>query len=177
MVRDKDFLLAVYEWFNKMLELVKKRIYSPLFNFYDMLTGEEKKDFIETPSKYKYNPYISKYYLNFIYEMIKYLKLSGNQSQLKGKGISYKSKTSNTFMEDSSIINQAIGCLKNVYEVYKSAEKKKETIENEDDLAYQDITNYTLDILLELLNLSVDTKSLSSEDQKYEYSVIYLFLI
>ena len=134
-----------------MLELVKKGIFIPIFNFYDKLNDDEKKDFIETPSKYKYNPYISKYYLNFLYEMIKYLKSSMNQSHLTGKGISNKS-TSSTFIEDSSIINQAIGCIKNVYEVYKATEKRKEILEVEDDLAYQDITNYTLDILLELLN-------------------------
>ena len=137
-----------------MLDLVNQKQYRQIFGFYEMLSLEEKKDFINTPSKYKFNPYISKYFLNFVYEMIKCLKTNSFSSELdnEAKIVTDSSKTS--FLEDDGIITQAVGCVKNVYEVHKLNEKTNVTLNLEDDNCYQEITYYSIDILLELLNVS-----------------------
>jgi len=153
-VQRLGFKLAVYEWFNKMLDLVYQKQYQLIFCFYEMLSLEEKKDFINTPSKYKFNPYISKYFLNFVYEMIKSLKTNSFSSELnkEAKIVTDSSKTS--FLEDDGIITQVVECVKNVYEVHKLNEKTNVTLNLEDDICYQEISYYSIDILLELLNVS-----------------------
>ncbi len=88
--------------------------------------------------------------------MIHYLKASSipTISEGMGKLITNKTKSYSNFIEDLDIITEIVSCFKNTYESYKLVEKSSETMFMDDDLAYQDIICYSINILLELLNLS-----------------------
>jgi len=160
-----------------MIDLIKRKLYIPIFNFYDMLNTIEQQEFLSIPQRYNYNPYISKYYLNFVYEIVKFLKSSKNDQKVTGGKVI--SKGSKDTIDDSCIINQTIGCLKNVYDIFNLNVKNNTPANIEDELCYVDITNFGIDILLELISVSADSKVMSSEDQKTDYSVrnIVLFNI
>jgi len=39
-----------------MIDLIKKKLYIPIFNFYDMLNTIEQQEFLSIPQRYNYNP-------------------------------------------------------------------------------------------------------------------------
>lgn len=150
------YQILIYEFFYKLIELISLKVYLPIFSFYDELSLEQKYDFFKIPSKCNFNPYITKIFTKFIYEVVKYIKSSSTptDSELLGKGKSNKPELSNLFIEDTTIIKEIINCIKNINEVYKTNEDTNTTVYWEDDYAYQDILNNCISTIIELVTIS-----------------------
>lgn len=128
-----------------------------------MLHLEEKKQFLSTPFTSSFNPYITRHFYRFLFEMTKLIKVSLSDNYYKVE--SNKSLTSKlnivNYMEDILIINQLILYLKHVNDLFKStttSDKSNQKVTTpkiellpEEIYAYKDSIMYGLNILNELI--------------------------
>ena len=142
---------------------------APIFNFYRMLTPDEKIDLLTIPARSAFNPYLTRHFYIFLFEMMKLIKASlGDNFYKVNKSNTINSKLNivNNSNEDNLIISQIIICLKNAYEFCKdknvSCFNKNKTNKNnnninidiaivEDMFIYKDIILYTMNILVEMI--------------------------
>jgi len=130
--------------------MTKAKVYAPIFNFYALLKEEEKKNFIIIPTKHEFNPYITKPYFNFIFEMVKLLKTAQTENTISSPD-DLNLLNQNNFIEDSFIITQIFDCFKNIFELTKNNRENHITLNLEDKYTYRDMIHFCINILLELV--------------------------
>jgi len=134
-----------------------------------MLTIEEKKDFISIPSRSLFNPYLTRHFFMFLFEMVKLIKasLSDNYYKVESQKTLKTKLNIVNYMEDNLVITQIIQSLKNINDTYKGTPISQNSINIAVNNMNNNNTNNNI-INMNSMNTNTTSNILSKKQDKVE---------